>query len=394
MRRMYNIKEDFIEYSDADGYQDEELEESGQEVDELETSSIPEIPSHAEGVPKRLLPLYLREMGSNPLINEADEVKYAKILLQGRKDVAKIVRNLPLSAKKVILPERERWKKIEDRPLDEICQIVNRIIYYSKNFAETQEFTRIETNARNAMNMITLARDKLILANLRLVVHLAKKFINNGISFMDLIQEGNIGLMKAVEKFEHTRGNKFGTYAYWWIKQSIERAIADKARTIRIPVHVNEKMKKISRVAKELEDRLKRRPTPEEISRKARLPIDKVEEILGVVREPQTLEDNANTDDSFGMIRFVADKKAISPHDITVDSELKSKLKGVMNVLSPREQKIIKMRFGIGQGSPNTLEEIGRKMNLSRERIRQIEAAALKKIKKADDCFILKDYLG
>ncbi len=393
MRRMYHIKEDFIEYPEAENYQDEELEDSEQN-EELEPSSIPELPGHSESVPKRLLPLYLREMGSNPLINEEEEVKYAKILQKGRREVARIVRNLPVSAKKVILPERERWKKIEERPLDEICQLVNRIIYYSRNFAATQEFVKIERNARKAMNMITSSRDKLILANLRLVVHLAKKFINNGISFMDLIQEGNIGLMKAVEKFEHTRGNKFGTYAYWWIKQSIERAIADKARTIRIPVHVNEKMKKVSRVAKELEEKLKRRPSPDEIAKKARLPIEKVEEILGVVREPQALEDKNNTDDGFGMIRFVADRKAISPHDITVDSELKTKLQGVMNVLSAREQKIIRMRFGIGQGSPNTLEEIGRKMNLSRERIRQIEAAALKKIKKADDCFILKDYLG
>lgn len=394
MRRMYNIKENFVEYPDPENYQEAEREDSEQDVEELDTSFVPELPGHSEAVPKRLLPLYLKEMGSNPLINEKEEVKYAKILLQGRRGIAKIMKNLPISAKKVILPERERWKKIEDRPLDEICRLVNRIIYYSRNFSGTQEFARIEANARNAMNMITASRDKLILANLRLVVHLAKKFINNGISFMDLIQEGNIGLMKAVEKFEHTRGNKFGTYAYWWIKQSIERAIADKARTIRIPVHVNEKMKKISRVAKELEDRLKRRPTPDEIARKARLPIEKVEEILGVVREPQALEDTNNTDDNFGMIRFVADRKAISPHDITVDSELKLKLNGVMDVLSAREQRIIRMRFGIGQGSPNTLEEIGRKLNLSRERIRQIEAAALKKIKKADDCIILKDYLS
>ncbi|MEW5807375.1 MAG: sigma-70 family RNA polymerase sigma factor [Acidobacteriota bacterium] len=390
---MFQPKENFEEYI-RDKFEDVEFEEIDQEAESVETETIPELPEIPSSIPKKLLPLYLREMGSTPLINEAEEVKYAKLLLEGRKAVAKLVKNLPASARKIILPERERWRKVEERPLDEISDIVDRILCYADNIAGRHEFDRIKQEAMAAQRKITAARDKLILANLRLVVHLAKKFLNHGIPFMDLIQEGNIGLMKAVEKFEYTRGNKFGTYAYWWIKQSIERAIADKARTIRIPVHVNEKMKKIARAARELEEKLRRRPTPEEIAKKVRLPIEKVEEILGVVREPQALDETHNTEDGYGMLRFVPDAKAVSPHDVTVDMELKSKLDNIMQALTMREQRIIRMRFGIGQGSPSTLEEIGRKMNLSRERIRQIEAAALKKIKRVDDCCILKDYLS
>jgi RNA polymerase primary sigma factor len=286
-------------------------------------------------------------------------------------------------------PKRGRVWPLDD--LEEFYAKLQR--YYRENRKDVRTATLVK-QARVQKAHVNHARDALILANLRLVVHIAKKYLNHGISFMDLIQEGNIGLMKAVEKFEYERGNKFSTYAYWWIKQAIERAIADKARVIRIPVHVNEKIKKISRISKELAETLGRKPTPAEIARKLRMPISKVEEILGVVPEPQALEDMSSDDDSPGLLRFVADPNAPCPLERTVDRELREKVEGTLKVLTEREEEIIRLRFGIGREMPYTLEEIGRVMGLSRERVRQIEATALKKIQVAEESHDLREFLA
>ena len=342
-----------------------------------------------------ILPLYLREMGSTPLIDEHQEVALARELQDGREGMARVALKLPATAKAYLLngdltgPRRGReW------PLDDMEEFFGKLIRYQK---ENPKDARLATGTRLAKGHkrhVDHARDALILANLRLVVHIAKKYLNHGISFMDLIQEGNIGLMKAVEKFEYERGNKFSTYAYWWIKQAIERAIADKARVIRIPVHVNEKIKKISRVTRELAETLGRKPTPPEIASKLRMPVTKVEEILGVVQDPQALEDISGDDDSPSLLRFVADPNAPCPLERTVDRELREKVESTLKVLSDREEEIIRLRFGIGREMPYTLEEIGRVMGLSRERVRQIEATALKKIQAAEEKGTLREFLG
>jgi len=342
-----------------------------------------------------ILPIYLREMGSTPLINETKEVELARELKEARTKLSKIALKLSAAGRAYCLegdlggPKRGReW------PLDDLEEFYSRLLKYHRENPTDGKLATLMPQARGCKRHIDHARDGLILANLRLVVHIAKKYLNHGISFMDLIQEGNIGLMKAVEKFEHERGNKFSTYAYWWIKQAIERAIADKARVIRIPVHVNEKIKKIARISKELGETLGRKPTPQEVARKLRMPVAKVEEILGVVPEPQALEDMSSDDDSPGLMRFIADANAPCPLERTEDRELREKVAGTLKVLSAREEEIIRLRFGIGREMPYTLEEIGRVMGLSRERVRQIEATALKKIQAAEESNDLREFIG
>jgi len=341
-----------------------------------------------------ILPIYLREMGSTALINERKEVELARELQEAREVLAKLALKLPVVCREHVLegdfkgPRRGReW------PLDQLDLFYARLLRYEREH-KGPKLSAMVKEARGHKRQVDHARDAMILANLRLVVHIAKKYLNHGISFMDLIQEGNIGLMKAVEKFEYERGNKFSTYAYWWIKQAIERAIADKARVIRIPVHVNEKIKKIARVSRELGETLGRKPTPQEIAKKLRMPVTKVEEILGVVQDPQALEDFSADDDSPGLLRFVADPNAPSPLEKTVDRELREKIEITLKVLNPREEEIIRLRFGIGREMPYTLEEIGRVMGLSRERVRQIEATSLKKIQTAQECEPLREFLG
>ena len=341
-----------------------------------------------------ILPIYLREMGATPLIDETKEVELARELQESRQGLAKLALRLPVYVKEYVLEgDFDGPKRGREWPLDDLVTFYGKLARYAREHHDAKVASTFKT-ARDYRKHVDHARDALILANLRLVVHIAKKYLNHGISFMDLIQEGNIGLMKAVEKFEYERGNKFSTYAYWWIKQAIERAIADKARIIRIPVHVNEKIKKIARVARELGETLGRKPTPQEIAKKLRMPVVKVEEILGVVQEPQALEDLSADDDSPGLLRFVADPNAVSPLERTVDRELREKIESTLRVLNPREEEIIRLRFGIGRDMPYTLEEIGRVMGLSRERVRQIEATALKKIQSAQECKDLREFLA
>ena len=342
-----------------------------------------------------ILPIYLREMGATPLIDEGREVELARELQESREGLARVALRLPSSARAHCLEgDVDGPKRGREWPLDDLETFYSKLLRHARENRKDAKLIAHVDQARVYKRHVNHARDALILANLRLVVHIAKKYLNHGISFMDLIQEGNIGLMKAVEKFEYERGNKFSTYAYWWIKQAIERAIADKARVIRIPVHVNEKIKKISRISKELAETLGRKPTPTEIARKLRMPVSKVEEILGVVPEPQALEDMSSDDDSPGLLRFIADPNAASPLERTVDRELREKVEGTLKVLSEREEEIIRLRFGIGREMPYTLEEIGRVMGLSRERVRQIEATALKKIQAAEQCRDLREFLA
>jgi len=248
--------------------------------------------------------------------------------------------------------------------------------------------------ALDSREILDRAREDMIRANLRLVVFIAKRYVNQGLSLMDLIQEGNLGLMKAVEKFEYRRGYKFSTYAFWWIKQAMDRAIADKSRIIRIPVHMNEKYKKVSDAVRELTKTLGREPSSREIARKMHMPVAKIKEILELVKDPIFFERNTEDDEGGGLLRFVSDDKVESPFEQAVTRDLTEKIQEALKTLSDKEEKVIRMRFGIGEKHNYTLEEVGRVMQLTRERIRQIESKALKKLQHPLKSKKLREFLS
>jgi RNA polymerase primary sigma factor len=256
--------------------------------------------------------------------------------------------------------------------------------------ALVQSLQRIRAGEEKAQD----GKKRLIEANLRLVVSIAKRYTNRGLGFLDLVQEGNIGLMRAVEKFEYQRGYKFSTYATWWIRQSVSRAIADQARTIRIPVHMIETINKVVRSSRYLVQQLGREPTPEEIAAKMEMPLDKVRKVLRIVKEPVSLETPIGDEEESSLGDFVEDRQTVSPADAAVYTSLEEQTRKVLATLTPREEQILRMRFGIGEKSDYTLEEVGQRFAVTRERIRQIEAKALRKLRHPSRAKSIEAFVG
>ena len=274
------------------------------------------------------------------------------------------------------------WEKFINRNHLEINKIVEEIKeIQSASELPISEFRRIVSTVQNGERSANRAKKEMIESNLRLVISIAKKYTNRGLQFLDLIQEGNIGLMKAVDKFEYRRGYKFSTYATWWIRQAITRSIADQARTIRIPVHMIETINKIVRTTRQIMSEIGREPTPNELADRLHMPIDKVKKVLKIAKEPISLETPVGDEEDSSLGDFIEDKNALIPIDAAVKSSLRDTTTRILSSLTPREERVLRMRFGIGMNTDHTLEEVGLQFSVTRERIRQIEAKALRKLK-------------
>ena len=326
--------------------------------------------------------MYLREIGRENLLTATEEIELAKMVEAQN-----------------YLEATERFKKkgtknpTEDEYADEILEGDQPKAVRRKKVkeieAQLEDFLK-----RNKKFAMRKARDRVVNANLRLVVSIAKRYMNRGLTFSDLIQEGNMGLMRAVDKFDWRRGFKFSTYATWWIRQAITRAIADQARTIRIPVHMIETINKLKRVQRELSQKLEREPTAKEISKAMRIEVEKVEEILKISQEPSSLQARVGNEGDTELAEFIYDENTESPEDMASYDMLKNHIEEVLDTLSERERKVLELRFGLKDSKPRTLEEVGKVFGVTRERIRQIEAKALRKLRHPSRSRKLKDYLG
>ena len=292
------------------------------------------------------------------------------------------------------LSENATWKNFFKKKKKEFTEIRDRLVEFSKKIElPIVDFKELVSRIQKGERESRIAKKEMVEANLRLVISIAKKYTNRGLQFLDLIQEGNIGLMKAVDKFEYRRGYKFSTYATWWIRQAITRSIADQARTIRIPVHMIETINKLVRTSRQILSERGREPTPEELAKKLAMPLERVRKVLKISKEPVSLETPVGDEEDSSLGDFIEDQNALQPLDASIRSNLGESTTKILATLTPREERVLRMRFGIGMNTDHTLEEVGLQFSVTRERIRQIEAKALRKLKHPSRSKHLKSFL-
>ena len=335
--------------------------------------------------------MYLKEIGKVPLLTAEEEIELAQKMEDGVKAAEKVA-----ELKKKLEGHSEEEKAELKKELEECSEEEKAELEKKLEECSEEEKAEIRKQIEELQEIADIGEDskkKLAEANLRLVVSIAKRYVGRGMLFLDLIQEGNLGLIKAVEKFDYRKGYKFSTYATWWIRQAITRAIADQARTIRIPVHMVETINKLIRVSRQLLQELGREPTPEEIAEEMNMPVDRVREILKISQEPVSLETPIGEEEDSHLGDFIQDDNVPVPSDAAAFTLLKEQLVEVLGTLTEREQKVLRLRFGLDDGRARTLEEVGKEFNVTRERIRQIEAKALRKLRHPSRSRKLKDYL-
>lgn len=380
--------EQYYENNDIENYK---LEEQLECIDENYETDLPtetelfddEIEDQIET--EEITTSYLKEMGKYELLTSEREEQLSFIIRNGFKVILEKIQNCQSNCKEIIEMREQitSWEK-RDPSLKPKKQQLNEMFktvcaLYEK-YSHDEEIRELYCVVKEERNKIEKAKDEMINANLRLVVSIAKRYMHQGLSLADLIQEGNLGLMRAVFRFDYTKGNKFSTYASWWIRQAITRAILDKTRTIRLPVHFLELRSQFFKDFYSLCKELGREPTPHELSERTGLPMDKILSILEASREPVSLETPVGDEDST-LGDFIANSESLSPYESVKEKELNNRIKSILSTLSPREEKIIRLRFGIGEQCQFTLEEIGKRFNVSRERIRQIEKKALNRLR-------------